>query len=999
MTPERWERVKTLYDAARLRPAHERSAFLTRQCDGDTDLQLEVEAMLDQPVGTADFVKLVGGPVEAIAGAVVAPAGSLVGRRLGTFEMRALLGRGGMGEVYRAHDTRLGRDVAIKVLPPEFTADPSRVASLEREARVVAALSHPHIGAIHGLEDSGGVRGLVLELVEGQTLAQKLTEASTASPPGLRLKEALTIARQIADALDAAHEKGITHRDLKPGNIKVTPEGVVKLLDFGIAKVVTGDNRTLNLTQAPTAAHATGSGLIVGTAAYMSPEQARGKSVDRRTDIWAFGCVLYEMLSGKMAFEGNTVSDTIAAILEREPDWSTLPDTTPRAVRRLVQRCLEKDPRQRLRDIGDARVEIEQILQSPNEDVDTDAALRQSRTWRKRTQLAIAGGAVAAIVAAGVTMLTLTGDTVAAADSRVVRMSIDLPQGRVIVPEFNSKIALSPDGTRLAYAPFPGPVYVRSLAGLDSELVEATKSPNFRNAPLFSPDGTALSLIEGNSIFSWTRPFIRVPLAGGAPVKLAEYDSFHRGDWTADGWIYWTAAYPGGIVRVRDSGGALEPVTQLDATKGERSHRFADVLPGGQALIYTTAFEGITSYNDARIDLWDMNTRQHKTLINGATSAVYSPSGYLVYARDAKLFAVPFDLSRREVTGEPMEVLAGVMMSGNTGAANFSISERGDLAYVPGTSDGGNRTLVWVDRSGKVDPLPLKPASYLYPRISPDGRSLAVEIEGPNHDFYFYDFARTVLSKVTTDGMSHDPVWSPDGSRVAFRSWLSGGMTMWTMPSDRSAAATRLDPSGTRQSPVAFSPDGKFLAFDQKSPDTGDDTWVLPLDGSDGVRPISQSKFGEGSAKFSPDGRWVAYSSDESGRPEIYVQAFPGPGLKLQVSNDGGTDPVWRRSGGELFYRNGNQMMVVAVSTSPQFKAGAPRMLWEADYSHGTGSSCGMPGVASSNYDVSADGERFLMVREEPTPPSSRIVVVLNWTEELKAKMRARAEAQASPRP
>jgi serine/threonine-protein kinase len=943
-------------------------------------------------------VNLVGGPVEAVASAVVSLGGSLVGRRLGTFEMRALLGRGGMGEVYRAHDTRLGRDVAIKVLPPEFTADPNRVASLEREARVVAALSHPHIAAIHGLEDSGGVRGLVLELVEGQTLAQKLKEASVSSSPGLRLKEALTVARQIADALDAAHEKGITHRDLKPGNIKVTPDGVVKLLDFGIAKVVTGDNPTLNLTQAPTVAHATASGLIVGTAAYMSPEQARGKSVDRRTDIWAFGCVLYEMLSGKMAFEGDTVSDTIAAILEREPDWSTLPESTPRAVRRLVQRCLEKDPKQRLRDIGDARVEIEQIIQSPNEDADADAALLLSRTWRKRAQFAIAGGVIAAAAAAGLAML-VAGDPVAAADNRVVRMPIDLPQGMVITPEFNAKVALSPDGTRLAYTPLPGPVYIRQLNGLAGEPLEITKTPNFRGAPIFSPDSSSISFIEGNSSFSWTRPFLRVPLAGGAPVKLAEYDSFHRGDWTADGWIYWTSSYPGGIVRVRDSGGSLEPVTQLDQATGERSHRFANVLPGGQALIYTASFEGISSYNDARIDLWDLNTRQRKPLITGGTSAVYSPSGHIVYARDSKLFAVPFDLGRREVTGDPLEVLAGVMMSTNTGAAHFSMSQRGDLAYVPGASDNGNRTLVWVDRSGKVDPLPLPPASYLYPRISPDGASLAVEIEGPNHDFYFYDFARTVLSKVTTDGMSHDPVWSPDGSRVAFRSWLSGGMTMWMMPSDRSAPPTRLDPSGTRQSPVNFSPDGRFLAFDQKSPDTGDDSFVLPLDGKEGPRPVAQSKFGEGSGKFSPDGRWVAYSSDESGEAEIYVQAFPGPGLKLQISNNGGTDPVWRRSGGELYYRNGNQMMVVAVTTSSQFKAGAPRVLWEGNYSHGSSSSCGMPGVASSNYDVSADGERFLMVREEPAPPSTRIVVVLNWVEELKAKMRARAEAQASSRP
>lgn len=999
MTPDRWERVKTLYDAARARPHQNRSAFLVTECNGDTDLQLEVEALLDQPLATADFISFVGGSVSARANppfSDVVP--SLVGRRIGTFEFRSLLGRGGMGEVYRAHDSKLGRDVAIKVLPAAFTAEPNRVVSLEREARVVAALNHPHIAAIHGLEESEGVRGLVLELVEGQTLAQKLTEAAKSSTPGLRLKEALPIARQIADALEAAHEKGITHRDLKPANVKVTPDGVVKLLDFGIAKVVTGDGPGLDFTHAQTVTAATGAGLIAGTVGYMSPEQARGKLVDKRTDIWAFGCVLFEMLSGKMAFDGDTVTDTIAAILERDPDWSTLPAHTPRAVRRLIHRCLEKETKQRLRDIGDARVEIEQIIQSPNADIDADLAVHQSRTWRRRAQLAITGGAVAALSATGLAAVALSRDHTAAPDSRVVRMTVDLPQNQTIGPEFNSKIALSPDGTHLAFTPLPGPVYIRRLDSLENQPLEITKSIGFRGAPLFSPDGGSISFIEFNSIFGWTRPFLKAPIAGGTPTRLVEYDSFHRGDWAADGWIYWTSSYPGGIVRVRDSGGPIETVTELDAKKAERSHRFADLLPGGRALIYTAAFEDISSYNDARIELWDLTTRQKKTLIEGGTSAVYSPSGHIVYARQGKLLAAAFDLQRREVTGPPFEVLDGVMMSGNTGAANFSLSDRGDLAYVPGAADGGNRTLVWVDRSGKADPLPLPPASYLYPRISPDGQSLAVEIEGPNHDFYFYDFARTVLSKVTTNGMSHAPVWSPDGKQVAFRSWQLGGMTMWLMPSDRSAAPTRLDPAGTRQSPVSFSPDGKFLSFDEKDPQTRDNVMVLPLGGDRAPLPVAQSRFLEGSGKFSPDGRWIAYASFESGRPEVWVQAFPGPGLKLQVSNNGGFDPVWRRSGGELYYRTGNKMMAVSVTTTPTFNAGAPRLLWEGDYSRGTGSSCGMPGAVSSNYDVSADGERFLMIREDAPPDASRIVVVLNWAEEVKAKERARMKEATGTR-
>lgn len=430
-------------------------------------------------------------------------------------------------------------------------------------------------------------------------------------------------------------------------------------------------------------------------------------------------------------------------------------------------------------------------------------------------------------------------------------------------------------------------------------------------------------------------------------------------------------------------------MTELDANKSERSHRFANLLPDGQSLLYTVASSSIDTYNDARIDLWDLRTRTKKTLFTGGTSAAYSPSGHIVYARAGKLFAMPFDLARREVTGRPFEVLNGVLMSGNTGAASFTLSRRGDLAYVPGAAEGGRRSLVWVDRSGTTETLPLPPASYLYPRLSPDGRYLAVEIEGPNHDFHVYDFERSVLTKMTTDGMSHDPVWSPDGKRIAFRSWLAGGMTMWWMPADRSASAARLNPKGTRQSPVSFSPDGKFLTFDEKNYETSDDAWILPLEGGGDPIPVARSRFREGSPKFSPDGHWVAYTSDESGKAEVYVQAFPAPGPKIQISNGGGFDPTWRRSGGEIYYRSGNKMMRVSVSTSPRFRAAAPTPLWQGDYSSGAASSCGMPGVSSSNYDVTPDGERFLMVRDDDSAVAgTKIVVVLNWATELKDRVR-----------
>jgi serine/threonine-protein kinase len=993
MDPVRWKQVKSLYEAAAARPIDDRSTFLADACRGDDSLRSEVQRLLDQPVDTEGLFSLVGDAPSH----VTESAQNLTGTRLGVFEVRALIGRGGMGEVYRAHDTKLGRDVAIKVLPSAFTADAGRLASFEREARVLASLNHPHIAAIHGIEESDGVRGLVLELVEGETLADVLQRSEPSGRSSLRLQEVLHYAHQTADALEAAHEKGITHRDLKPANVAITPDGVVKLLDFGIAKVVTGDGPGVDLAHTTnTTLEATRAGLIAGTAGYMSPEQARGKLVDKRTDIWAFGCVVYEMLSGRRAFAGETLPDTITAILDDDPDWSLVPDDTPRAVRRLLQRCLEKDPKQRLRDIGDARLDLERVLHGEAETAD-DSAL-QARTWRARTRMAGAVALVFAAVAAGLAWLALLPDNQDAGDRRISRFTVDLPPDSEIEPTFNPNLALSPDGTRLAYTPLPGPVVIRRLDAVDGQPLEASDTPGFRQAPLFSPDGQSIAYVDGNAPFSWRRPFQTAALAGGPALKLAEYDMFHRGDWSEDGWLYWTATYPGGIVRIRESGGETEPVTTLDLASGERSHRFASLLPGGNALLYTVGFEGIDNYDDARIDLWNIRTGTRKTIVEGGTSGTYLPSGHIVYARGGTLMAVPFDVQDREVTGTAFEVEKGVMMSRNTGAAHYSVSKRGDLAYVPGSAEGGRRTLVWVDRAGKAEPLPLPPASYLYPRISPDGLTMAVEIEGPNHDFYFYDFARTVLSKVTTDGLSHDPVWSPDGARVAYRSWQARGMTLWWMRSDRSGAAERLDPAGTRQSPVSFSPDGHFLAFDQKDPETRDDVWVLPLLGDSTPRPVARTRFGEGSMKFSPDGRWVAYSSDESGRPEVYVQAFPGPGLRVQISNDGGTDPVWRRSGGELFYRSGDRMMVVSVVTSPQFKASAPQQLWEATYARGSAASCGMPGVSSSNYDVTADGQRFLMVRDEDqSMASTKIVVVLNWVEQVKAIEQARNQAATNP--
>jgi serine/threonine protein kinase/dipeptidyl aminopeptidase/acylaminoacyl peptidase len=916
-----------------------------------------------------------------------------IGSRLGQFVIRRALGAGGMGEVYEAEDTRLHRHVALKVVRREVASDPVRRTRLEREASAVAMLNHPHIVTVHSLEEHDDVLFITMELVEGSSLAAALPAR------GFPLDRLLSLSIQLADALSAAHAVGIVHGDLKPANIMMTRDGTVKVLDFGLSRLAFDQDAGTATPDVLTA-----DGGLMGTAAYMSPERIEGHVADARSDLFSLGVVLFEVATGQRPFGGRTPLVALTSIAKDTPPLASETNPgVPEDLARVIDRCLVKDPARRMQSAVDLRGQLEDLGRMLEADGWRAPAPRRAASRRRllaatntlslgrRTRTA-AAVSIGGLVLAGVFWLGFGFETGPVADRRVTRFTVDIPVDSEIVPEFNAHLALSPDGTQLAFTPLPGPVFIRQVDSLETRSLDASLSPGFRGAPLFSPDSTVLSFIQGNAIFSWSRPFYRTALSGGAAVKLADYDAFHRGDWAPDGWIYWTAQYPGGIVRIPDTGGDIEPVTELDLQRGERSHRFASLLPGGQALMYTVASDGINSYDDARIDLSDLRTRERKTLITGGTSAAYSPSGHIVYARAGKLLAVAFDPSRRELTGEPFEVLDGVLMSSNTGAAEFSLSRRGDLAYVPGASASGRRTLVWVDRSGKTEPLPLPPAPYLYPRLSSDGRYLAVEIEGPNHDFYVYDFARSVLTKMTTDGQSHDPVWAPDGRRLAFRSWIAGGMTMWMMPADRSASAMRLDPSGTRQSPVSISPDGKFLAFDQKDTQTRDDVWVLPLDDSRPPQPVARSRFGEGSAKFSPDGRWIAYASDESGTGEVYVQPFPGPGPKIQVSNDGGFDPVWRRAGGELYYRSGRQMMAVSITSSPDIRVSPPRRLWEGDYSAGLGSSCGMPGVTSSNYDITPDGQRFLMVRDDDSKLSAtRIVVVLNWAEELRGRARSQS--------
>jgi serine/threonine-protein kinase len=893
----------------------------------------------------------------------------VAGTRLGQYRIEEHLGMGGMGTVYKATDTTLGREVALKMLHPEMLEDPANMARFEREARTLASLNHPHIGVIYGLETHESVRFLALEYVSGLTLAELIRRRA------IPVREAVPIAQQIAEALEAAHAKGIIHRDLKPANIKVSESGQVKVLDFGLAKSVTQAQASLSSDATLLTEKSTEDISLAGTPAYMSPEQASGKKLDSRTDIWSFGCILYEMLAGQRAFSGTSITEILAAVLEREPDWTVLPVTVAVSLRNLIKRCLRKDPNSRLRDIGDARIELEDVLSAPAHDEVT----RSKTVMTRRTAIGVISGAVAGAAGAGVYAVSRNRS---ASPRSLTRFSIAVPEGNTVNASFASRLAIAPDGGRIGIsAPVAGSsrFYVRSLSDLDSKFIKDVNTAY----SFFSPDGRWVGY------FTPTPPSMRkIALAGGAPVTIFPRTAAtgnSEATWADDDTIYFVFEIPGGIMSVPAAGGEPKEILPIDTAKGERTLKYPHALPGGRAVLYTVAVSESESFDDAHIAVFSPRTGQKKVLVEGGTHPRYSASGHLVYARNGNLLAVGFDPDRLEVRGQPVVVLEGVLMSRNTGAANFDISPSGDLAYAPGICEGGARTLHWVDRSGHAEKLPLPARSYLHPRISPDASKLAIEIEGANHDCYIYDLASGVLSNITTDGISHWPLWSADGQTIGYRSGTMGRFQLWQVPADRSRPPAQVIATGYSQNAESYSPDGRAIVYTATDPGSPSKVIILPLQGG-APQPLDNSKYAQGSPKFSPDGRWLAYCSVESGKPQVYVQAFPGPGAKTQVSNEGGTDPVWKRDGSELFFRNGDSMMAVPISKGAGFSAGRPHELWKGRFSHGMSSSCGPAGVSSSNYDVTADGQRFLMIKDEDqdTATSNQIVVVLGWADELR---------------
>ena len=887
-------------------------------------------------------------------------------RSLAHYRIVEKLGEGGMGEVYRATDAKLGRDVAIKVLPERFGRDPERLARFEREARLLASLNHPNIAAIYGFEQSNDVTYLVLELVAGPTIAEIIANGP------IPLNDALRISTQVAQALEAAHGKGIIHRDLKPGNVKVTPDGKVKILDFGLAKAFVEDSPAEISGSLTSTAHATRNGVIVGTVPYMSPEQARSKSLDNRTDIWSFGCLLYEMLAAHPAFPGDTASDVLVSVLEREPDWTALPAETPAKVRELVGRCLRKDANRRLHDIADARVLIEEELVEPSPPAPSASlaprALR--RPWSRVIPWALAA------LFAGAAIWSMTGSI--RLPQPISRTLIGIPATDRLIAEIQPGLAISPDGSRIVYTALRDgktQLFVRSLDQFDAMPIRGTEGAA---GPFLSPDGEWVGFFAEGKLK-------KVSLGGGAERTICRASDSRGAVWLEDDTIVFNpeSALGIGLWRVSAGGGTPQALTVPDATKGEASHRWPELLPGKKAVLFTIWTGG--SIDASRVAVLHLDTRQWQVLLEGGAHARYLPTGHLVFARGGGLVAVPFDLSRLQLTGRRVPVLDGVLMDSQTRVAHYAVSGSGSLAYVPGRDRPAQQEMVQVDRMGAAVPATTTRRSFAFPVISPDGREVAVVItDNTSQDIWRLDLARDILKRVTLEGsFNSSPLWTPDGKRLAFRSNRFGSTNILWKPVEGSGPEERLTQSPNSQSPTAWSPNGKWLVYDEIDPATGFDVWLLPMEGERKPRPLARTPFTERHAGFSHNGQWLAYSSDETGRFEVYVQPFSPesatPGGRWQVSTEGGTEPVWAKKGPELYYRNGKQLMSVEIS-GPPFKAGNPKMLFEGSYSRSGG--------GYRNYDVTLDNAHFLMLKssEVETAPQE-LRVVLNWFEELKTRV------------
>ena len=874
----------------------------------------------------------------------------ITGKRLGPYEILSAVGAGGMGEVYRARDTRLDRIVAIKILPDHLADRAELRDRFEREAKTISSLNHPHICTLYDVGHQDGTDFLVMEYLEGETLAARLVKGL------LPLDQVLKYAIEIADALDKAHRKGITHRDLKPGNIMLTKSGA-KLLDFGLAKLKQEVAPATPISQLPTMKSAiTGEGTILGTLQYMAPEQVEAKEVDARTDIFAFGAVVYEMATGRKAFDGKTSASVMAKILEVDPpSMASLQPMTPSALDRVVKTSLAKEPDERWQAAGDLCRELKWIAEGGSQ---VTSGPKGIRALGRRALILSFGTLLLGAAIGGIAIWNLKPFR---SSQPITRTVINLPPGQQLAGlDAGPAVAVSPDGTRIAYVAAQGgtqQLYLRTMDNLEAKPVSGTQGAV---APFFSPDGQWLGFFAEGKLK-------KVLVSGGAVIPLGDIALGSRGvSWGSRGTIAFASAVAGPLQKMSEAGSTAQPLTRLE--KGESSHHWPEFLPGGGAVLFAAG---------QQVAVQSVETGERRNLVQPGTYPRYAPSGHLVYAQAGTLMAVPFDPKQLRVTASTaIPVEEGVLQSLTTGATQFSLSDTGTLIYVPGSVKATQRRLAWVTRNGTEEILAAPEHGYQGPRLSPDGRKIAVSTDG---QVWLYDLLRETLTRFTFEKSASFLAWTPDGKRIAFQSNTGGPINLFWQFADGGGGRDRLTTNEYTQSPNSWSPDGELLAFIEVNPVTGTDIWMLRLSDRK-AQPFIKTPFNEGAPRFSPDGRWLAYVSDESGRQEIYVQSYPGPGGKWQISTEGGTEPAWNPHGHELFYRDGDKMMAAEITTQPSFSAGHSHILFEARY---------VPAANFfPNYDVSPDGQRFLMVKEgEQEQAATQINVVLNWFEELKQKV------------
>ena len=874
---------------------------------------------------------------------IALPLALTPGTRLGVYEVVASIGEGGMGQVFRARDTRLDRDVAIKILPEAFAHDADRLARFQREAKTLASLNHPNIAAIHGLEESGGVTALVMELVDGDDLSQRIARSA------IPIDEALPIAKQIAEALEAAHEQGVIHRDLKPANIKLRADRTVKVLDFGLAKVMDRPELTASTV---TVLH-TGVGMVLGTPAYMSPEQARGEAVGRQSDIWSFGVVLYELLTGMSPFARPTTAETLAQVLGAQPDLTRVPTQTPPGVVRLLGRCLEKDSRRRLQHIGDARIEIEDASASTAQE---SSAAAQWSPWR----IGMALGAVAALALAGsLGWIAAKQRTSAPAPSIEARVSLPFVDSRMLAGWGTSHLAISPDGSTVAFAGL-NRMWLRRLDQKEAVAIGVGYDP------FFSPDGRWLGLFAEQSL-------VRIPVGGGEPIVLTKYTGRPLGaSWHDNGTIVF--ATTDGLYRVAIDGGAAELVKAPNRQEKQLSYGWPEFLPDGSTVIFTVMSDD--PRQPAQIATIDLSSRDVRVVWSGGSMGRYISTGHLVFASRSTLQVAAFDPDMPQVASPVTVPNVDAAYFQDNGAADFAVSASGTLVFLPARSSTG--TLQWIDRSGTVENIAVEPRGYVYARISPDGTRVALDIAGANRDIWILDLQRLALARLS-DGPTEDlmPVWTPDGRRVLYSSNRAGNFDIYSQPAD-GAAAAKVEYAGTGDQMVqTITPDGTHLLVQENFVDTS----ILDLAKPDRLEPFMHTKFDDRLAQVSPDGKWFAYESDESGgQHEIMLRSFPDPSLhRAQISRGGGRYPVWGgKSTNELYYVTlDGAMMAVPIALEPELKVGIAKKLFDF----------GPPpaGRSGSMYDVAPTDGRFLRVaRVSDDARATQVSVVLNWQEELK---------------